>query len=283
MKKESKQHEVLRWASLFLEEHNREPRVAELLLQHYMEVSRSEFYMRMHDPVPPAVISQFEAAVKKHAETGIPIQHLIGYEYFYGRKFRVNEHTLIPRPETEELVQQVIKSAPATPHTIIDIGTGSGIIAITLALEIPHATVYASDISDHALTIARRNAESLNANVQFRQGDFLKPFHGEKADIIVSNPPYISRSEEKELSDTVKDFDPELALFAEDNGLAAYKKITAHLKNVSEPGAQVFFEIGHEQGDAVSSLIKREFPQSSIQIIQDINKKDRIVKAELKF
>lgn len=284
MEKEFRQHEVLRWASLFLEKYNRESRVAELLLQHFLNVSRTEFLTTMHNAVPEKITTKFQHAIKIHAETGVPIQHITGYETFYGRKFRVNQHTLIPRPETEELVQHVIESASKQPLTIIDVGTGSGIIAITLALEISNSTVYATDISHEALVVARNNATSLGADVKFLQGDFLTPFieQNKRADIIVSNPPYIARSEEADLSDTVKEFDPELALYAEENGLAAYKKIIASLPKTIKEDLHVFFEIGHNQGEAVQTLISSKFPTGNIQIIKDINKKDRIIKAEIK-
>lgn len=281
MTSESKQFEVLRWASLFLKKHHREPKVAELLLQHYRGVSRSVFFMDMRETVPREMEEQFRQAIIKHAKTGMPVQHIIGNEEFYGRTFQVNQHTLIPRPETEELVQQVVRSAPANkPLTIIDVGTGSGIIAITLALEIVNATVYATDISKSALEMANINAATLGASVQFLHGDFLKPVIGQNihADIVVSNPPYIAMAEKYVLSDTVKNFDPELALFADDNGLAAYKKIIADLPQVMGQHSQVFFEIGHEQSNTVRELLTSTFPNHITETIKDINQKDRIVK-----
>ncbi|MFB4169829.1 peptide chain release factor N(5)-glutamine methyltransferase [Virgibacillus sp. JSM 102003] len=279
MEKESKQHEVLQWASLFLKKHNREPRVAELLLQHFLVVSRSEFFTMMRDPVPKKVEAQFQDAIEKHAETGVPIQHIIGHEEFYGRKFRVNEYTLIPRPETEELVQQVIQTSVNESCTIVDIGTGSGVIAVTLALELPKATVYATDISEDALIVANQNAKQLGAKVTFLQGDFLEPFIGEKADIIVSNPPYIAPQDKANLTDTVEKFDPELALFADENGLAAYRQIIANIPCVINDSAAVFFEIGDGQGEAVRDLLTEQFPTSNVQVMKDINKKDRIIQA----
>ncbi|MBP1948871.1 peptide chain release factor N(5)-glutamine methyltransferase [Virgibacillus litoralis] len=282
MEKEFKQHEVLQWASLFLKKHNREEKVAELLLQHFLHVSRSEFFTMMRDPVPEKVAMRFQDAIEMHAETGVPIQHIIGHEEFYGRKFSVNEHTLIPRPETEELVQQVIETTPDEPLTIADIGTGSGIIALTLALELPQATVYATDISQDALTVARQNAKQLGADVTFLQGDFLTPLIGKKTDIIVSNPPYIAHQDKAGLVDTVKKFDPELALFADENGLASYRQIIEDLPHVINDHAAIFFEIGDRQGEAIRALLSEQFPTSNVQIIKDINKKDRIIQANIK-
>jgi release factor glutamine methyltransferase len=282
---QTKQYEVLQWASLFLENHQREAGVADILLQHYLNVSRSKFYTMMRDPVPEEIIKLFQSAIREHAVTGIPVQHVVGYEVFYGREFAVNEHVLIPRPETEELVQCVIQTVQQCqqPLTIVDVGTGSGIIAITLALELPHVTVYATDISPAALEVAKKNAEQLQAKVTFLEGDFLQPLQIEnrKVDIIVSNPPYIARSEEALLADTVKNFDPDLALFASDNGLAAYSRIIEQSQRVVWPDSTLVFEIGDTQSEAVSKLIEKTYPASTIQTIKDINKRDRIIIAQL--
>lgn len=282
-----KQYEVLRWASLFLEKHKREPKVAEILLIHHLNVSRSEFFMRIQETVPADVLEKFQRDIYRHAETGIPVQHLTGYEEFYGRKFTVNEHVLIPRPETEELVVHVIekvkKMANDKPITIVDVGTGSGMIAITLALELPHMNVFATDISVEALAVARRNAKKLHADVNFLQGDFLQPIIDKEItpDVIVSNPPYIAMSEKSTLSVTVRDFDPSLALFAEENGLAAYKKIIRQAKDIENPAALLAFEIGYEQAENIHKIIHEAFPASTIQTIQDINQKDRMISADL--
>lgn len=285
--KKNRQYEVLEWASLFLEKHHREKRVAELLLQHHLQVSRSEFFVTMRDSVPEEVIARYEKDIVKHAKQGVPIQHLIGYESFYGRTFHVNQHVLIPRPETEELVQHVIqytnsKIVDKIP-TIVDAGTGSGIIAITLALELKNASIYATDISNKALATARENSQHYHTNIRFYQGDFLIPLIEQhmQVDIIVSNPPYISRDEVSELPDTVKNFDPELALFADENGLAAYKQILSQSKQVLRKNGCIAFEIGHEQGEAVTFLVKKTYPNSDINVLKDINGKDRILFAKL--
>lgn len=283
----TKQYEVLHWASLFLKEHNCEQGIAEILLQHHLQVTRSEFYMMMQEPVGEKIIDTFKRDVAKHVETGIPVQHLLGYEMFYGRKFSVNEHVLVPRPETEELVHCVIenekKRLESERPTIIDIGTGSGIIATTLALEIPEARIYATDISGQALQVATHNATQLGAEITFVEGDFLKPIIDQhiQADIIVSNPPYIAEAEKENLSKTVKDFDPSLALFADDHGLAAYKEIIKSSKMVIKENGIILFEIGFDQATQVSALIQEAYPQSEVSVIQDINKNDRIIMAKL--
>lgn len=275
-----KQYEVLQWASLFLEKHDRETRVGELLLQHYLGVSRAKFFATMREKIPSDVVEKFKQSVTEHAETGIPIQHITGVEFFYGREFVVNKDVLIPRPETEELIEHVLQHVADNPQSIVDVGTGSGIIAITLALELPNAKVYATDISPAALKLAKRNAEKLGASITFLQGDFMQPIlEGDiNPDIIVSNPPYIAESDQPTLADTVRKFDPYLALFADDNGLAAYKQI---ILSIPTGVKRVMFEIGYEQGQAVSDLLKNKYPGADITVIKDINGHDRIVSVAL--
>ncbi|WP_404455882.1 peptide chain release factor N(5)-glutamine methyltransferase [Virgibacillus necropolis] len=275
-----KQYEVLKWASLFLEKHHREATVGEILLQHYLNVSRSMFFANMQETIPAVLVDKFKKWIILHAETGVPIQHIIGVESFYGREFLVNKHVLIPRPETEELIEHILQTTDEKVQTIVDVGTGSGIIAITLALELPNAEMYATDISAQALETARQNAEKLNANVTFLEGDFLQPIRlqGIEPDMIVSNPPYIALSDEPALSDTVKNYDPHLALFAEENGLAAYKEI---IHSIPTGVKNVVFEIGYEQGQAVQTLIKNKYPAADVTVIKDINGHDRIVSAQI--
>ncbi|MFZ3578599.1 peptide chain release factor N(5)-glutamine methyltransferase [Virgibacillus sp. DJP39] len=280
MKKTINQYEVLQWASLFLLKHNREENVGQLLLQHYLQVSRSTFFANMRENIADEVVDKFKQSIILHAETGIPIQHITGVETFYGRDFQVNKDVLIPRPETEELIEHIVTTAGDKGQTIVDVGTGSGIIAITLALELPNSNVYATDISPQALKVARQNAENLKANVTFLQGDFLQPLNdcSFTPDLIVSNPPYIAKADEQTLSDTVKMFDPHLALFADDNGLAAYKNIIDSI----QPGEKsIIFEIGHLQGQAVTQLLKDKYPKAEVLIIKDINGHDRIVSAKI--
>lgn len=282
---EFKIYEVLQRASLFLEKNGLEPRVAELLLQHHLGLSRNGIFMKMREPIEESRLVNFEKDIKKHAETGVPVQHLIGSEEFYGRIFKVNEDVLIPRPETEEVVQEAIRLAhnAGRPLRIADIGTGSGIIAITLALELPNVQVTAVDLSEKALKTAMENADQHNAGVNFVHGSFLEPLMktSEKLDMIVSNPPYIPYVEWEHLSQTVTNFDPEMALFAENNGLAAYEAIIEQAKEILNPDGTIVFEIGYDQGETVPAIIRNVFPTASVHTLRDINGKDRIVTAIL--
>ncbi|WP_138420785.1 peptide chain release factor N(5)-glutamine methyltransferase [Aquibacillus sediminis] len=280
-------HEALSWASLFLQEHNREQPVAEIVLMHHLGIGRTQFLAALRDPVPVDIYQKFQHDIRLHATTGVPVQHLIGKESFYGRDFYVNNDVLIPRPETEELVHGVLQYLDSIqeqePVQVVDIGTGSGIIAISLKIERPHLDVSASDLSTKALQVAQKNADSLGADVTFQQGDLLEPFvdQGEKFQVIVSNPPYIAESERDLLADTVKNFDPDMALFADDNGLAAYKKIVQQSTEIVDKQALLAFEIGYQQGEQVRDLIKAAYPQSKIEVRKDINGKDRMVFAKI--
>jgi release factor glutamine methyltransferase len=273
--------EALQWASSFLMEHGRDENAARLLLQHLLETDYTGIMMRMHDEISEEKQSQFQQMIKMHAE-GKPVQYITGVEEFYGRTFQVNESVLIPRPETEELIEGAITRMKALfgeerNIKLVDIGTGSGIIAITMKLEWPDAKVAATDISSDALQTAKQNADRLNANIDFRQGDLTEPIANEKWDVILSNPPYIAYEEAEEMSDIVLQHEPHLALFAEDRGLKLYKQMVKALPNLVNTPALIGFEIGYSQGEAVAELLKTSFPQAEIEIVKDINKKDRII------
>ncbi|WP_112182210.1 MULTISPECIES: peptide chain release factor N(5)-glutamine methyltransferase [Paraliobacillus] len=273
--------EVLRWASLFLEEHNREPRVAEILLLHHLNYTKSQLLMNLREPISTKQYHAYQQDIHKHTDTGIPVQHIIGSEYFYGRNFHVTKDVLIPRPETEELVLGVLERTKQMkrPIKVADIGTGSGIIAITLKLEDPTLQVEACDISVAAQEIAANNAMRLDAEVTFHQSDFLQKWidNGETVDVIVSNPPYIAWEEKETLADTVRNFDPELALFAKANGLFAYQQIINQAKIVLSTCGLLAFEIGYQQAAQIKKLILHAFPDSEVEICQDINGRDRMI------
>lgn len=280
-------NEALRWASLFLQNNQREEKVAEILMMYHTGMDKSKLIASLREQLDEEIKTNFIIDVEKHAKTGVPVQHLTGEEEFYGRIYTVTPDVLIPRPETEELVYGIIEEIKKLPFSdapkLVDLGTGSGIIAISLKLELPNWEVFASDISTKALTVAEENARRLGAEVAFHQGDFLVPFikMGEKMDVIVSNPPYIAEKERELLSPTVKDFDPSLALFAEEEGLAAYRAILQQARHIVKPGTLLALEIGNRQGQQLPLLIKEYFPFSEVETRKDINGRDRMVFARL--
>ncbi|MBX0357880.1 peptide chain release factor N(5)-glutamine methyltransferase [Halobacillus sp. Nhm2S1] len=272
--------EARRWASLFLQQHQREPRVADLLLEHFLNWTPSQLLAFDNEPMPEEMKRDFVQSVRQHAATGVPVQHLTGVGHFYGREFQVNENVLIPRPETEELVlgvMEYVRGKNLNAPKIVDLGTGSGVIAITLAAELPGSDVRGVDLSEEALRIAQKNATQHGADVQFYQGDFLEPLVEESFDVIVSNPPYIAYSEKEQMADTVVDFDPGLALFAEEEGLAAYKTILTQVTHMKQKPKCIAFEIGQEQGESVTALFDALLPELFTEVRQDINGKDRMV------
>jgi release factor glutamine methyltransferase len=211
-----------------------------------------------------------------------PIQYILGKAYFYGRTFLVNPDVLIPRPETEELIYQCIHEGNVVGKNvkILDIGTGSGCIAITLKLKIPSAQVFATDISREALAVAHQNADQLAAPVTFLHHDILNndlPLHD--LDMIVSNPPYIAQHEKSTLAQNVVNHEPHLALFAEsDDPLIFYKAIAEKAKNALRPGGMVMVEINERFGEATAEIFSTH-AYHPVLIIQDIQGKDRIISA----
>lgn len=283
-----KQYEVLRWASSFLEKHGRESSSAAILLQHHLQVTPASFYLHMREDIEKKIWHAFEKDIKKHAETGIPVQHLIGKAPFFGRDFIVNEDVLIPRFDTEVLIEKIIacleEQEDLSHFTLVDVGTGSGIIAITLKLAFPMINVYATDISEKALEVAKKNARIYETDIEWLQGNFLEPFLNQQLDanLIVSNPPYIDRNDIESLQDTVKDYDPELALYAENYGLQAYQTIIEQTLQLNRHALQyLFFEIGYLQAEAVTSIIRTAYPSSDYTVLQDLGGQNRVISANI--
>lgn len=210
-----------------------------------------------------------------------PIQYIQGTARFLGRTFRVAPGVLIPRPETEELVETMLKEISPLSR-ILDVGTGSGCIAISLSKELPDAKVSAWDISEEALAIASANNEALQASVRFCQRDVLTclPDVGERYDVIVSNPPYVTESEKQDMERNVLDWEPFQALFVSDNDpLLFYRRIAELGKVMLVPEGRLYFEINRAFGEAVAAML-REQGYANPRILKDISGNDRIVIVE---
>jgi len=215
-----------------------------------------------------------------------PIQYILGETEFYGLRFKVDENVLIPRPETEELVEWVIKEeAPAAGYKILDIGAGSGCIAIALAKRLPGAEIFALDISDKALAVARQNAAANQADVRFFQYDILNdepfPFSSFSFDCIVSNPPYITMKEKAAMAKNVLDYEPHQALFVPDENPALfYERIAGFAGKRLSKGGSLYFETSSLYGQAAAEALK-EKNFRSVKLLKDISGNDRILIAKL--
>ena len=206
-----------------------------------------------------------------------PAQYIVGETEFYGLTLDVDARALIPRPETEELVAVILAENASDDLKVLDIGTGTGALALSLAKAQPTWQVLASDISPDALALAQQNAtKNAIANVGFTRSDVFSNVSG-NYDIIVSNPPYIADFEKVDMAKNVLDYEPHLALFAEDNGLAIYQKIAENDQSYLTDKGKIYLEIGHLQGQAVSQLFQHHFPDKRVSVLQDLAGKDRMI------
>ena len=205
-----------------------------------------------------------------------PAQYIIGQADFYGMQLTVDERVLIPRPETEELVELILAENPETNLSVLDIGTGSGAIALALAKNRPDWSVTAADISQDALDVANENAKNQNLQLFLKKSDCFTEI-SEKYDIIVSNPPYISREDESEVGLNVLYSEPHLALFADEDGLAIYRRIAEDVKDYLKYGGKIYLEIGYKQGQSVPELFRKHLPEKRVRTLKDQFGQDRMV------
>ena len=219
---------------------------------------------------------QFVEEIYKKLAAHIPAQYIIGHAEFFGMQLKVDERVLIPRPETEELVELILAENPEVNLKVLDIGTGSGAIAFALAKNRPDWSVTAADISQDALELAMENAERQNLDISFIRSDCFSEISA-KYDIIVSNPPYISRADEVEVGLNVLHSEPHLALFADEEGLAIYRKIAEGSKDYLTDGGKIYLEIGYKQGQSVPALFMENLPEKRVRTLKDQFDQDRMV------
>ena len=273
--------ELIRQSEAMLDEKDKDCNVAKVLFYHLAHKEPHQLYLMMDEEVDEELLKQFQDGMQRYMN-GEPIQYINGKENFFSRDFIVNENVLIPRYETEELVENILYKIDDyfddySSIDLCDVGTGSGAIAITLALEEPKLKVVATDISEKALEVAKENAKELNADVTFYQGDMLQPLieHQQKFDIFVSNPPYIPQ--DQDIESVVKDNEPHVALFGGNDGLYFYRKIFQDVKQVLKDRALLAFEMGFDQREIMCEAVEHYFPDIPYEIIKDINGKDRML------
>ncbi|MGY3778536.1 peptide chain release factor N(5)-glutamine methyltransferase [Isobaculum melis] len=273
--------EVLQWASSFLAHHKREEYAAERLLLDLLGWDKTKLIQSLQAEIPEAIKQRYQAAIKAHA-TGMPIQYLTGFEYFFDRPFKVTADTLIPRPETEEVVARVLAEIDSLQAPkILDVGTGSGIIGLTLKAERPDAAVTLTDISSEALAVAKENGKQHQLAVRYLAGDLFAPVTKEKFDVIVSNPPYIPEIDKQLMEDVVLEHEPHLALFAENDGLAIYQRFAQELSTYLKTPGFAAFEIGFNQGQRVKALFQQALPTAHVWYEKDLAGNDRMLLIQL--
>lgn len=245
------------------------------LLMQYKHWNLTDFLSHQQDAVCDEDILFWKDAVPLLKQQ-YPIQYIVGYETFYDRSFYVTPDTLIPRPETEWMVEYCLQhEASDATLTVVDVGTGSGAIAITLKKECPHWHVIATDISPHALAIAKKNAIHLKADIDCRQGDVLSAITT-PVDLIISNPPYIDEEDES-VQDNVRCYEPSLALFANHQGYAIYEKLAIEAQTLLAKHGRIYLEIGYNQGERVQNIFQQAFPDKHVTVHKDYSGCDRLV------
>ena len=269
-------------ACLLLRRQDKEESLAKFLLMYMLDETAEQFSNKLSEELSVEQKNRYFDLINKNINEDTPLSHLVGFDYFYDRKFKVTKDVLSPRMETEELIYKVleyIKKSKKDSFKILDLCTGSGIIAITLKKEIveKYTEIVASDISEKALSIAIENANNNNANITFIKSDLFDNISG-KFDLIISNPPYISYKDKITIKDSVLNYDPHLALFAEEDGIYFYRKIIENANQYLENDGTIFLEIGYDQKEKILELGKSN--NFITTVYKDINGKDRIAYLE---
>ena len=246
------------------------------LLQMVCKIERSYYYVHGEEDITQDAQKEYEIAVQKRAEH-IPLQYIIGEQEFMGLRFKVNSNVLIPRQDTETLVEQVLKIVKPGMK-VLDLCTGSGCVLISVLKNAPELTGMGSDISKTALLVAKENAKLHEVDAEWVRSD-LFDYLTETFDVIMANPPYIPTGEILSLMPEVRDFEPENALDGGADGLDFYRKIAGQVKDYLNPGGYVYMEIGYDQGEAVSELM-RNAGFTEVEVIKDLARNDRVVKGK---
>lgn len=249
-----------------------------LLLSYVSELTRAQYFLKQNDPIDQLILYKYQDVLFKRSQH-IPLQHITGEQDFMGLTFWVNEHVLIPRQDTETLVEESLKVIPSGSH-VLDLCTGSGCVIISLAALGQGISGIGVDISEEALTVASENGNRLvGSKVVFEKGDLWQAVTG-KFNAIVSNPPYIPTEEVEKLETEVKDHEPRLALDGTEDGLFFYREITAHAAEYLNEGGWLLVEIGYDQGPSISQLfMKAGF--KDVEVVKDLPGNDRVVKGHL--
>lgn len=268
-----------RWAADFLKSKGKDPYAPEFLLKMLHNWDTTTLLLHHRDLMPADEQSRFTRAIHRVAEDE-PVQYIVGKAPFFKRTFVISPDVLIPEPETEDLVEWVLNEMPSDqPLNVLDLGTGSGVIGITLALERPNWQVTLSDISAGALRVAQANQRLHGTNLPVVESDLFSTLSDQRFDLIVTNPPYVSTSAIAQMDQSVLKYEPPLALFTSENGLGFYHRLFAEAARHLTQGGQLFGETGYDQEESIQELLKRLNPHSKIETRHDEADKMRMVRA----
>lgn len=273
--------EVLARASSFLEQNQLEGHMIEYVFLQRKHWNKTDYLLHMHETITAEDQKQIDEDMAKLL-AHYPPQYLIGSEAFLDYRFKVTPDTLIPRPETEELVEKCLKLTQKQANQalkVVDVGTGTGAIAISLKDKRPTWQVCAVDLSSAALEVAQENAQQIGVALEFVLSDCLDEVAG-PIDVLISNPPYISQDEYELMDVSVREFEPKMALFAENNGLAIYEKLAQQAPSKLGKDGKIFLEIGFMQGPAVKEIFQAAFPKKQVSIHKDLFGNDRMIVVE---
>jgi len=272
--------DIINWGEKYLKDRffDNPRNEIEILLLHLIGGKKIDLYLDFEKIIKPEDLIILRGWIKRRLNRE-PIQYIIGHSEFYGRRFIVNQHVMIPRPETETIIGISIDAISKKNNpVIVDVGTGSGCIGITLALEIPHSKIFAIDISEEALSIAKKNAELYNLkNIEFIKMDFLSQNINHNVDLLVSNPPYIPQKEISSLMSDVKEYEPMMALTDKSNGLVFYQKLSKIIPDVVKKNGVTILEVGKgNHYNKVKEVFSKE-GYNNIETIRDLNKDIRVL------
>lgn len=263
---------------LVLKNNDKFPEDAQYLLEELSGLNYTQLQLRRNDLVSEEILTKFNQGIQLLLKDE-PVQYILGEAYFLGEKFSVDDNVLIPRQETEEMVEKIIQDHSESSMSILDVGTGSGVIAISLALKFPDDEVVASDISSDALKVAAKNAQRLQTdNVHFFQSNLFSNDKLGKFDVIVSNPPYIAESEQNVMDQSVIKYEPDLALYGKNDGLDFYEQFSKQVIEYLNPGGKLYMEFGYNQKNKIKQIFSNNMPDYAVEFYKDISGNYRYLK-----
>lgn len=263
---------------LVLKNNDKFPEDAQYLLEELSGLNYTQLQLRRNDLVSEEILTKFNQGIQLLLKDE-PVQYILGEAYFLEEKFSVDDNVLIPRQETEEMVEKIIQDHSESSMSILDVGTGSGAIAISLALKFPDDEVVASDISSDALKVAAKNAQRLQTdNVHFFQSNLFSNDKLGKFDVIVSNPPYIAESEQNVMDQSVIKYEPDLALYGKNDGLDFYEQFSKQVIEYLNPGGKLYMEFGYNQKNKIKQIFSNNMPDYAVEFYKDISGNYRYLK-----